>query len=154
MAPVSQADHDVVERQLKDVIQDLYQLMVQVNAYDLAGKPTRDVLENGVKQLDRTLQKIHSTANHPTAHLPSIPPELIQYVDNGRNPDIYTREFVELARKGNQLMKGKLEAFGSFRDVLAGEMGVALPELRKDVVDVVVKTGGRADVVGKEEEVS
>jgi len=59
---------------------------------------------------------------------------------------------VELARKGNQLMKGKLEAFGSFRDVLAGEMGAALPELRKDVVDVVVKTGGRAEVVGKEEE--
>jgi mediator of RNA polymerase II transcription subunit 10 len=144
--------------------------MVQVNAYDLANRPTRDVLESSVlattscllksklshhsKQLDRTLQKIHTTANHPTAHLPSIPPELLQYVDNGRNPDIYTREFVELARKGNQLMKGKLEAFGSFRDVLAGEMGAALPELRKDVVDVVVKTGGRAEVVGKEEEAS
>ncbi len=51
-------------------------------------------------------------------------------------------------------MKGKLEAFGSFRDVLAGEMGAVLPELRKDVVDVVVKTGGRAEVVGKEEEAS
>jgi hypothetical protein len=34
--------------QLKDVIQDLYQLMVQVNAYDLAGRPTRDVLESSV----------------------------------------------------------------------------------------------------------
>jgi len=64
MAPVSQADHDVVEsescaphivyviakltqiqEQLKDVIQDLYQLMVQVNSYDLAGRPSRDVLE-------------------------------------------------------------------------------------------------------------
>lgn len=32
--------------QLKDVIQDLYQILVQVSAYDLAGKPSKDVLEN------------------------------------------------------------------------------------------------------------
>ncbi|PMD23988.1 hypothetical protein NA56DRAFT_22963 [Hyaloscypha hepaticicola] len=151
MAPVSQADHDLVEKQLKDVIQDLYQLMVQVNAYDLAGRPTRDVLESSVKQLDTTLQRIHSTANHPNTQLPTIPPELIQYVDNGRNPDIYTREFVELARRGNQLMKGRLEAFGSFRDVLAEAMVAGLPELKKDVLDVVVKTGGREEVVEKKE---
>ncbi|KAN0114892.1 Transcription factor subunit Med10 of Mediator complex domain containing protein [Hyaloscypha variabilis] len=155
MAPVSQADsHDVVEKQLKDVIQDLYQLMIQVNSYDLAGRPSRDVLENSVKQLDLTLQKIHTTANNPTTQLPSIPPELIQYVDTGRNPDIYTREFVELARRGNQLMRGKLEAFGSFRDVLAEVMVAGLPELKKDIVDVVVKTGGREEVVEKEDQVS
>jgi mediator of RNA polymerase II transcription subunit 10 len=145
--------------------------MVQVNAYDLAGRPTKDVLEAGVyasfyskcpqnsltdalhrKQLDRTLLKIHTTANHPTANFPSIPPELIQYVDNGRNPEIYTREFVELARRGNQLMKGKMEAFSSFRDVLAGEMSRAMPELRDDVGRVVEETGGNKDVVVKEEE--
>lgn len=62
MAPVGQADQTAVESkhrsptnqrtpltdhqdQLKDVIQDLYQIMVQVSAYDLAGRPTRDVLE-------------------------------------------------------------------------------------------------------------
>ena len=67
---------------------------------------------------------------------------MIQYVDNGRNPDIYTREFVELGRKGNQLMKGKKEAFGSFRDVLAGEMCNVFPELRDDVEKVVERTGG------------
>ena len=51
-------------------------------------------------------------------------------------------------------MKGKLEAFGSFRDVLAEAMVAGLPELRRDVLDVVVKTGGRADVVGKEDKPS
>ena len=69
-----------------------------------------------------------------------IPPELIQYVDAGRNPDIYTREFVELARRGNQLMKGKQAAFSSFRDCLATEMTRGLPELTKDVERVVNET--------------
>jgi mediator of RNA polymerase II transcription subunit 10 len=52
------------------------------------------------------------------------------------------------------LMKGKLEAFGSFRDVLAEAMVAGLPELRKDVIDVVIKTRGREEVVEKEEKAS
>ncbi|RWA08722.1 hypothetical protein EKO27_g6358, partial [Xylaria grammica] len=76
--------------------------------------------------------------------LPQVPPELVQYVDNGRNPDVYTREFVELVRRGNQLMRGKQSAFASFRDVLAGEIENAMPELRDDAARVVAATGGRA----------
>lgn len=76
-----------------------------------------------------------------------IPPELIQYVDAGRNPDIYTREFVELARRGNQLMRGKQGAFAAFRDTLADEMARGLPELRHDVARVVDATGGHAHAI-------
>ncbi|KAL2074412.1 hypothetical protein VTL71DRAFT_8190 [Oculimacula yallundae] len=149
MAPVGQTDHDVLEKQVKEAIQDLYQIMVQTNAYDLTSRPSSAVLEATIKQFDAQLLKIHQTST-TSQNLPLIPPELIQYVDNGRNPDIYTREFVELARKGNQLMKGKMDAFASFRDVLAGEMGRALPEVRDDVVRVVKATGGDESVVGRE----
>lgn len=76
----------------------------------------------------------------------------MQYVDNGRNPDIYTREFVELARRGNQQLAGKMTAFGAFRDVLAGEMGKALPELREDVRRSVKLTGGDPAVVKDDED--
>lgn len=71
-----------------------------------------------------------------------MPPELLEYVENGRNPDIYTREFVELVRRGNQLMRGKQTAFASFRDVLAEQMSSAMPELREDVAKVLEATGG------------
>lgn len=71
-----------------------------------------------------------------------MPPELLEYVENGRNPDIYTREFVELVRRGNQLMRGKTHAFADFRDVLAKNICKANPELREDVVRVVEATGG------------
>lgn len=80
-----------------------------------------------------------------------MPPELLEYVENGRNPDIYTREFVELVRRGNQLMRGKVHAFGSFRDILAADMAAAMPELRDDVRAVCEATGGAdpaPDVVG------
>lgn len=57
-----------------------------------------------------------------------------------------------MARKGNQLMKGKTEAFRSFRDTLAQEMSRAMPELRGDVERVVEEMGGSKEELreGKE----
>lgn len=78
-----------------------------------------------------------------------IPPEVIQYVDDGRNPDIYIREFVELARRSNQVLKGKQEACAAFRDILATQMWTAMPELRNDIKQVVNITGGNADEIEK-----
>ncbi|CAH0051899.1 unnamed protein product, partial [Clonostachys rhizophaga] len=107
MAPLGQVDHDNIERKLKDVVQELYQIMVQVSTYDAMGRSSRDVLTNEIKNLSQALQALHTAASPPN-QLPSVPPELLEYVENGRNPDIYTREFVETVRRGNQLLKGKL----------------------------------------------
>ena len=97
--------------------------------------------------LHRSLLQLHTLASSTSAPATRVPPELIQYVDGGRNPDIYTREFVELARRTNQLMKGKKEAFASFRDILAREMASALPEVRADVEHVMKETGGDISIL-------
>jgi hypothetical protein len=67
---------------------------------------------------------------------------VIQYVEDGRNPDIYTREFVEIVVKQNQFMNGKTTAFGKFRDVLAEQVEAAFPELTGEVAKIVEGTGG------------
>ena len=78
------------------------------------------------------------TLSNDASALPQqIPPEIIDYVDSGRNPDIYTREFVELVQKGNQYLKGRSEAFTGFRDALADEMVKAWPEMRNDVNNIL-----------------
>nr|KMM73188.1 hypothetical protein CPAG_09477 [Coccidioides posadasii RMSCC 3488] len=88
-----------------------------------------------------------SPADPPVQSI-QLPPEIIDYVDAARNPDIYTREFVELVQKSNQELKGKMEAFASFRDVLAKEMASAMPECKKEVERVVKATGGSVDAGG------
>lgn len=162
---MTRVDHDALEQQLKDVIQTLTNIMVQVTNYDATAtgsatpggssssiinnnssansRPSRDVIAHELRTLSDHLKAIHSLGTSPsssTAVLPQVPPELVQYVDNGRNPDIYTREFVELLRRSNQLMRGKQSAFAAFRDVLAAEMDKALPELRDDVAGAVAAT--------------
>ncbi|KAL2181213.1 transcription factor subunit Med10 of mediator complex-domain-containing protein [Thermothelomyces heterothallicus CBS 202.75] len=143
MAPIN-PDLQNVQEDIKNVIQDLFQVMVQVSNYDAAGRPTRDVLAQDIQTLDSTLRTLHANAQSlpvPSADKP-IPEPLIHYVENGRNPDIYTREFVELVRRMNQLARGKMHAFRDFRDVLAREMASALPEVRADIDRVLDATGG------------
>ncbi|KAL2164041.1 hypothetical protein VTH06DRAFT_3255 [Thermothelomyces fergusii] len=143
MAPIN-PDLQNVQEDIKNVIQDLFQVMVQVSNYDAAGRPTRDVLAQDIQTLDATLRTLHARAQAlpaPSADKP-IPEPLIHYVENGRNPDIYTREFVELVRRMNQLARGKMHAFRAFRDVLAREMASALPEVRPDIDRVLDATGG------------
>lgn len=69
----------------------------------------------------------------------NIPQDVIDYVQEGRNPDIYTREFVEVTMRNNQKLKGKTEAFAQFRDVLARELVGAVPEMKNDVERVVTR---------------
>ncbi|CAD0014599.1 unnamed protein product [Aureobasidium pullulans] len=72
--------------------------------------------------------------------------EIIEYVERSRNPDIYTREFVELVQRLNQQLKGRSQAFADFRDILAREMTGALPDCKQDIKMVVESTGGNPPV--------
>jgi mediator of RNA polymerase II transcription subunit 10 len=82
-----------------------------------------------------------------------LPPEIVQYVEDGRNPDIYTREFAELAQRNNQKLKGKSEAFKAFARVLGREIGGGVPELRGVAEGVLVKTGvGLEGDIGEKKE--
>ncbi|KAL8649898.1 MAG: hypothetical protein Q9210_004133 [Variospora velana] len=121
--------------QIKDVIQDLFQ--IQSAAHGYAGPQTQQEL---VRLITRLVGSLSTLSNDASTLQTQIPPEIIDYVDEGRNPDIYTREFVELVQKGNQYLKGKSEAFTGFRDALAHEITKAWPDMKKDVENVDFST--------------
>ncbi|KAL4896605.1 mediator of RNA polymerase II transcription subunit 10 [Aspergillus ambiguus] len=150
MAPVTLS---TVDTDLKDVIQHLFEIQSAVHGY--LGPETQQELVRKIKNLtlalstlsthtkpDSTGQPSHANPNDPPIATIDLPPEIIDYVDAARNPDIYTREFVELVQRGNQDLKGKKEAFAGFRDVLAREMRSAMPECRAAVDQVIEATGG------------
>ncbi|KAJ5677715.1 Mediator complex subunit Med10 [Penicillium maclennaniae] len=146
MAPVTLKK---VDDDLKEVIQHLFEIQSAVHGY--LGPETQQELVRKIKNLTLALTTLSKDTDLPPDHqantttdpsnppLSSIqlPPEIIDYVDSARNPDIYTREFVELVQRGNQDLKGKREAFAGFRDVLAREMRSAMPECRGEVDRIV-----------------
>lgn len=143
--------------------------MLHTSAYDAAGSHTSlDALVAEVRILSQALRDVNEVAENDnnegggpgatapltldstgTGHrdLPSVPRDLVQYVEAGRNPDIYTREFVELVRRTNQLRAGKRGAFAQFRDTLAGQIRSALPELGGDVDRIMGATAEAASGV-------
>ncbi|KAL4919315.1 mediator complex, subunit Med10 [Aspergillus aurantiobrunneus] len=152
MAPITLS---TVDNEIKDIIQHLFEIQSAVHGY--LGPETQQELVRKIKNLTTSLStlSLHTRDDpsnpNPTAdgndsdpllHSIALPPEIIDYVDASRNPDIYTREFVELVQRGNQDLKGKKEAFASFRDVLAREMRSAMPEVRGEVERVIQATGG------------
>ncbi|OAA58619.1 RNA polymerase 2 mediator complex protein [Niveomyces insectorum RCEF 264] len=165
MAPIEPSATAQAETAIRDTLQSLYNVMLHVSAYDaVSPNVSRDALVAEIRVLSQALQAVATaaeeeeeaagddeagvdtttttTATAAARRLPSVPRDLVQYVEAGRNPDIYTREFVELVRRTNQLRAGKRAAFAQFRDVLAGQVRTALPELRGDVARVLAAVGG------------
>ncbi|KAJ5575230.1 Mediator complex subunit Med10 [Penicillium hetheringtonii] len=139
MAPVLL---NTVDDDLKDVIQHLFEIQSAVHGYLRPRNATR--ADNSTTDSDQDANSNTDPSNPRLASI-QLPPEIIDYVDSSRNPDIYTREFVELVQRGNQDLKGKQEAFAAFRDVLAREMRSAMPECAGEVDRVVAVTGGAGE---------
>ncbi|KJX97956.1 mediator of RNA polymerase II transcription subunit 10 like protein [Zymoseptoria brevis] len=129
---------DEVDERLRAIISNLYMLIVQ--AHDYQGQGTQQAMSDEIKQLLQNLQSLSQTAKRLPTRLPL---EIIQYVENSRNPDIYTREFVELVMRYNQQQKGRSDAYAQFRDILGREMASAIPDIREDVRKVVESSGGQ-----------
>ncbi|KAI5814705.1 mediator complex, subunit Med10 [Pyronema omphalodes] len=112
--------------------------MVSVTNWE---KPdSADVVMKSITDLVSQYQGLSSSASDVSSLLPR---EVIQYVEDGRNPDIYTREFVEIVLKYNQLMNGKRKAYERFYKVLNDQMLTAFPELTEEIEKVRLNTVAR-----------
>jgi mediator of RNA polymerase II transcription subunit 10 len=125
---------------LKKTIHSLYTLQSSTHGY--LGPETATALASEIRTLSSLLTTLHSQTQPPNSTSPplaeaQLPPEIIEYVDAARNPDIYIREFVELVQRGNSYLKGKGEGLASLRDKLASEMVREWPDLEAEVRRVV-----------------
>jgi mediator of RNA polymerase II transcription subunit 10 len=133
----SSAHADILAAHLRSIISNLFYILVE--AHDFKGQGTKDAMMVHIKDLIENLQELTKTSRRlPT----TIPFELIKYVEDKRNPDVYKRQIVELVMQYNQLQSGRAQAFASFRDILGREMMSAIPDIRDDVRSVLEASGG------------
>lgn len=69
-----------------------------------------------------------------------VPLDVIEYIENGRNPDVYTREFVEVLAKQNQYTKGQMAALAKFQTLLASHLSETYPETKSSIERIVEST--------------
>lgn len=92
----------------------------------------------------QVIEQLLALAKSPTDTLQyPIPVDVITYIEDGRNPDIYTREFVEVNAKSNARLRGKMEGFAKLRDVLGEKLSQEFPRLQDSVEDIKNRTTHR-----------
>lgn len=57
-----------------------------------------------------------------------IPVDVVRFVDEGRNPDEFTKDLINNCIQRNQATKGKVDAFKTIRKHLLEEIEDAYPE--------------------------
>lgn len=87
---------------------------------------------------NQVISQLSSLTDSGFTHQYPIPVDVISYIEDGRNPDVYTREFVEVTAKSNARLKGKMLGFQKLRDVLGDKLGKEFPEL-DDAIEHIKK---------------
>jgi mediator of RNA polymerase II transcription subunit 10 len=141
MAPVR--DTSAVHVTIKDIIQHLSDIQIQTHGYV---PETQDLLVDKMTELAGSLsqlQTLTSTTASPNEyiHHVQIAPEIVDYVDDGRNPDIFTRDFVENVQRGNAVINGKQQAFKDFTEIYAQALKEGIPGVSRQVDRVMENAG-------------
>ncbi|KAK3129639.1 hypothetical protein QOZ80_6BG0482650 [Eleusine coracana subsp. coracana] len=100
----------------------LHQLNLTVSSFNSASQlPLLQRLNGLVAELD-TMQKLAEGCNI------QVPMEVVNLIDDGKNPDEFTRDVLNSCIAKNQITKGKTDAFKSLRKHLLEELEEAFPE--------------------------
>ncbi|KAM9899688.1 hypothetical protein OXX80_007139 [Metschnikowia pulcherrima] len=92
------------------------------------------------RKTNQVVSQLSGLTNSPFTQQYPIPVDVITYIEDGRNPDIYSREFVEVTAKSNARLKGKMLAFRKLSQVLGGKLVEEFPHLKDAVENIESRT--------------
>lgn len=116
-----------LETQLEMFIENVRQIRIIVGDFQPQGQ---NVLNQKIQALVAGLQEIDKLKSQvQEVH---VPLEVFDYIDQGRNPQLYTKDCIEKALAKNEQVKGKIDAYRKFKAHLMVELGTVFPnELAK-----------------------
>nr|CAD7205129.1 unnamed protein product [Timema douglasi] len=83
----------------------------------------RQALVQGLQEVDKLKTQVQDV---------HVPLEVFDYIDQGRNPQLYTKDCIEKALAKNEQVKGKIDAYRKFKAHLLVELNTVFPnELSK-----------------------
>lgn len=112
-----------LEENLEQFIENVRQLGIIVSDFQPQGQA---VLNQKINSMITGLKDIESCKTQlQDVH---IPHEVFEYIDNGKNPQLYTKHCIEKALTKNELVKGKIDMYGKFRQELLSQLSTVYPD--------------------------
>ncbi|XP_060681315.1 mediator of RNA polymerase II transcription subunit 10 [Chiloscyllium punctatum] len=114
---------DNLEEQLEKFIENIRQLGIIVSDFQPSSQAGLNQKLNsmitGLQDVDKCRQQLHDI---------NVPLEVFEYIDQGRNPQLYTKECLERALAKNEQVKGKIDTLKKFKGLLIHELSKVFPE--------------------------
>ncbi|XP_062538605.1 mediator of RNA polymerase II transcription subunit 10 [Armigeres subalbatus] len=115
-----------LESQLERFIENVRQIRIIVSDFQPQGQ---NVLNQKIQLLVTGLQEIDKLKNQVDVN---VPLEVFDYIDQGRNPQLYTKDCIDKALTKNEEVKGKIDSYRKFKSNLLKELDDTFPtELAK-----------------------
>ncbi|XP_051992711.1 mediator of RNA polymerase II transcription subunit 10-like [Xyrauchen texanus] len=114
---------DNLEEHLEKFVENIRQLGIIVSDFQPSSQTGLNQKLNfmitGLQDIEKCRQQIHDI---------NVPLEVFEYIDQGRNPQLYTKECLERALAKNEQVKGKIDTLTKFKSLLISELGKVFPE--------------------------
>lgn len=120
---MSNSTLDHLEEQLERSIENVRQIQIIVSDFQPQGQPG---LNQKLQTIVKDLQEIEKVGKKVGDI--QVPLEVFDYIDSGRNPQLYTKDCMEKAVGKNEEVKGKIDAYRMFKAKLMLELTHVFPK--------------------------
>ncbi|GJJ72363.1 mediator of RNA polymerase II transcription subunit 10 [Entomortierella parvispora] len=111
-----------LELKLKELIECLLELSITV--YDFQPE-SNSLVHQKIQELIAQISEIDGFKDKLEM---MVPMEVLGFIEDGRNPDHFTKSFIESVAGENQFTNGKITAMKTFEDALTQNLGNIFPE--------------------------
>lgn len=113
---------DQLESQIEIFVENVRQLGIIVTDFQQTGQPVLNQKLNQVVNSLRDIDRLKETTKNV-----QVPVEIFEYIDSGKNPQFYTKDYMEKALSKNEAVKGKIDYYKRFKKILIEELTKVFP---------------------------
>ncbi|KAG9069428.1 Mediator of RNA polymerase II transcription subunit 10 [Linnemannia hyalina] len=143
-AAETERHREALEKKLQELIQSLLELSITV--YDFQAE-SNSLVHQKIQELTKQLGEIEAFKDQLDV---MVPWEVLSYIEDGKNPDLFSKTFVEAVAGENQFTNGKVTSMKaslsslSFEAALAQNLGDAFPEDMADYNQILQEVSSKS----------
>ncbi|KAG0047788.1 Mediator of RNA polymerase II transcription subunit 10 [Gryganskiella cystojenkinii] len=122
-----------LELKLKELIECLLELSITV--YDFQ-PDSNSLVHQKIQELIEQLSGVETFKDIEMM----VPMEVLGFIEDGRNPDQFTKSFIESVAGENQFTNGKITAMKTFEEALTQNLGNIFPDELMDYQSIIQDT--------------
>jgi len=112
-----------LENHLETFIENVRQIGILVSDFQ---PQSQQVLNQKLQNMISNMQEIDKLRS-PVQEV-HVPLEVFEYIDGGKNPQLYTKDCMEKAMAKNEQVNGRIQNLKAFNADLQAELATAFPE--------------------------